>query len=265
MMGQWTPKRRASPPFWPTPAARRSATSMTSATAGITPSSSKRSCPAIEGEPSVLLLEAARPLPARRLRRAVGLREAAPNPRRSRGRGARRNAHLVRRPVRSDPRRRQSARSRHRSPRPPLGPAAARIGEGAGVSDGDNRLAITHISACRSFPHRVECRLTGVSLARRQCFRAEGRMLWPDSPRGGRALSDRVARCLVLRSAPEIADNVVKDRDLGGRQGDCWWSVWGCASHHGQPHNAPAYDAEHGDQVHQPIRGPQFGVFSAAA
>jgi hypothetical protein len=70
---------------------------------------------------------------------------------------------------------------------------------------------------------------------------------------------------LFCASISGVADEVVKDRDLRGRQGDCWWSVWDRASNHGQPHHAPAYDAEHCDQIRQPLCGAQLGVFGATA
>ena len=107
------------------PAARRSAISMTSATAGPIPSRSRRSC---RRSRSGLLSSARsrRPMSARGLRRSAWLRETARNHRRSRTRGVRRNAHLVRRPVRSKPRRSPSPRSRPQSSSPPLEPALSR-------------------------------------------------------------------------------------------------------------------------------------------
>jgi hypothetical protein len=60
------------------------------------------------------------------------------------------------------------------------------------------------------------------------------------------------------------ADDAIEDCDLGERQSNCRWGVRGGASHHGQPHNPSTDDAEHGDQIHQAIRGSQFGVFGAA-
>ena len=94
------------------------------------------------------------------------------------------------------------------------------------------RLAITHISACRSFLHRGEYRLDGANLARRQCFRVEGPTPWPDSPEAGKFCQINLQSVLLSASGSGIADDAIKNHDFEGRQGNRWWSVRGRPSHH---------------------------------
>ncbi len=77
--------------------------------------------PAIEGESDVLLLDAVGRCPPEDCGGAPGYERAAGNPRRSRPRGARRNAHVVRGPVRSCSRQPSRPGRRNRPSRSPLG------------------------------------------------------------------------------------------------------------------------------------------------